>query len=50
MGGRIIATEEERGDGAPVEPVGIEVERHISPKLRNKPLLHGMKPTNKKMP
>jgi hypothetical protein len=48
--GRITATEEGRGGVAPVEPIGIEVERCISAKSRKKPSLLGMKPTNKKYP
>jgi hypothetical protein len=48
MEGRITATEEEIWGGAPVEPIGIEMERCMSTKSRKKPSLLGMKPTNKK--
>jgi len=48
MEGGITTPEEKRGGGAPVEPIGIEVEWCTSTKSRKKPSLFGIKPTNKK--
>jgi hypothetical protein len=50
MEGRITATEEESGVGAPVESIGIEVERCICAKSRKKPTNKKYRNLNKNRP